>query len=195
MHRITQSGAARWPSSTGVCQVQDERGLIKRAQQNDQEAFAQIYEEHFDKIYRYVFLRVGNQEGAEDLTQQVFLNALQSISAYKWRGAPFASWLFRIARNQVIDYQRKASKMQLTTLEIPITATGPEPEEIVGREMDIERVKDAMSSLTELQQEVVSLRFAGEFSIAESAKLIGKSEGAVKAAQHSALATLRKALS
>ncbi|MDY6912661.1 MAG: sigma-70 family RNA polymerase sigma factor [Chloroflexota bacterium] len=175
--------------------MQDERGLIKRAQQNDQEAFAQIYEEHFDKIYRYVFLRVGNQEGAEDLTQQVFLNALQSISAYKWRGAPFASWLFRIARNQVIDYQRKASKMQLTTLEIPITATGPEPEEIVGREMDIERVKDAMSSLTELQQEVVSLRFAGELSIAESARLMGKSEGAVKAAQHSALATLRKALS
>ena len=100
--------------------MHDEKGLVERARKNDAEAFARIYEEHFDKIYRYVFIRVENQMEAEDLTQQVFLNAMQSISSYKWQGVPLSSWLFRIAHNQVIDYYRKASKMQTTTLDIPI---------------------------------------------------------------------------
>lgn len=175
--------------------MQDERSLIERAQKNDPDAFAQIYEEHFDKIYRYVFLRVRTQMEAEDLTQQVFLNALQSISSYKWKGVPFTSWLFRIAHNQVIDYHRKASKLHMTTLEVPIANTDPDPMDIVEKEMDIDRVKEAMAGLTDLQREVISLRFAGELSTAETAKIMEKKEGAVKALQHSALAALKRALS
>ena len=175
--------------------MQDEKGLIKRAQRNDPEAFAEIYERHFDMIYRYVYLRTGNQMEAEDMTQQVFLKAHQSISSYKWKGAPFSSWLFRIAHNEVIDYHRKGAKVQMTRLEMPVAASNPDPSEIVGHEMDVERVKQAMGSLTELQQEVISLRFAGELSAKEAAKVMGKSEGAIKALQHSALAALRKALS
>lgn len=175
--------------------MQDEKGLIKRAQRNDPGAFAEIYERHFDMIYRYVYLRVGTQMEAEDLTQQVFLKAHQSISSYQWKGAPFSSWLFRIAHNQVIDYHRKGAKVQMTSLEMPVAASNPDPSEIVEHEMDVERVKQAMGSLTELQQEVISLRFAGELSTKEAAKLMGKSEGAIKALQHSALTALRKALS
>jgi len=176
--------------------VQDEKGLIKRAQRNDPGAFAEIYERHFDMIYRYVCLRVGNQMEAEDLTQQVFLKAHQSISSYKWKGAPFSSWLFRIAHNQVIDHHRKEARAPIMPLEeLPVAASNPDPSEVVDLEMDAERVRQAMGSLTDLQQEVISLRFAGELSTKEAAKLMGKSEGAIKALQHSALAALRKALS
>jgi len=195
MHRITQPCSAMWAVTAGVRQVHEEKSLIERAQKNDSEAFAQIYEEHFDKIYRYVFLRVRTQMEAEDLTQQVFLNALQSISSFKWKGAPFTSWLFRIARNQIIDYQRKSSKMQTTTLEMPMAATDPDPVDIVEQEIDIHKVKEAIGALTDLQREVISLRFAGELSTAETARIMGKKEGAVKALQHSALAALRRALS
>lgn len=175
--------------------MQEEKSLIERAQRNDPDAFAQIYEEHFDKIYRYVFLRVRTLGEAEDLTQQVFLNALQSISSYKWKGVPFTSWLFRIAHNQVIDYHRKVSKVKTTSLEVPMLSTDPDPVDIVEKEMDIERVRDAMVGLTDLQREVISLRFAGELTTAETAKVMGKKEGAVKALQHSALAALKRAIS
>lgn len=179
---------------TGGPEVQNEQALIERAKSNDPEAFAAIYEEHFDMIYRYVFLRVGNQMEAEDLTQQVFLNAMKAISSYKWRGAPFSSWLFRIAHNQVIDFHRRAAKAQVTIIEAPIVAANPDPAEVAEREVDIKRIKEAMKELTQLQQEVIAMRFAGELTTAETAKIMGKSEGAVKALQHSALAALRKML-
>jgi len=101
--------------------VQNEEILVRRAQQRDEEAFTQLYEEHFDKIYRYVALKIGDQMEAEDLTQQVFIKALQSISSFKWKGIPFSAWLFRIARNQVVDYVRK-KKRQAT---VPLDESDP----------------------------------------------------------------------
>jgi RNA polymerase sigma-70 factor (ECF subfamily) len=79
--------------------VQDEPSLIRRAQQRDQVALNQLYETHFDRIYRYIVLKIGDRTEAEDMTQQVFLNALQSISSYRSKGLPFSSWLYRIAHN------------------------------------------------------------------------------------------------
>ena len=87
-----------------------EEDLVRRAQNRDQEAFAQLYEEHFDRIYRYLALRIGNEMEAEDLTQQVFLNALQSINSFRWKGVPFSAWLYRIAHNQAVDHLRKKKK-------------------------------------------------------------------------------------
>ncbi|MFC1993702.1 sigma-70 family RNA polymerase sigma factor [Chloroflexota bacterium] len=174
--------------------ARDEKDLVRQAQSGNADAFAEIYEEYFDKVYRYTFYRVANRTEAEDLTQQVFLKAIQSISSFKWRGVPFSAWIFRIARNQVIDYQRKASKMKTSTLDPEITASGSDPASIAERSMDIRWVNNAMTNLSQLQQEALSLRFAGELSTAETAKVMDKSEGAVKALQHSALATLRKIL-
>lgn len=175
--------------------MQDEKNLIERAQKRDPEAFAEIYEQYFDRIYRYMVLRVGSLTEAEDLTQQVFLNALESISSYRWKGAPFAAWLFRIAHNQVIDHYRRFSKVQTTTLEMPVATHDPDPVDMVEQEMDIERIRKAIGCLTDLQQEVISLRFVGELSTAETAKIMGRKEGAVKALQHSALAALKRTLS
>jgi len=174
--------------------VQDEQSLVHRVQQGDREAFAQLYESHFDKIYRYVVLRIGNKTEAEDVTQQVFLKALQSIPSFKWKGIPFSAWLFRIAHNLVVDYLRKEKKVVITPLDESSARSDSNPQLAAEQRLDIEQLISATKRLTKTQREVISLRFAGELSVAESAKVMGKSEGAVKALQHSAIVTLRKVL-
>ena len=173
--------------------MQDEESLVRRAQRHDHEAFAQLYEEHFDKIYRYVTLRIGNEIEAEDMTQQVFLNALQSISSFKWKGIPFSAWLFRIAHNQVVDYFR-SKKHATVPLDESLASNNDNPQLIAEQRLDIEQLLLASKHLTEAQREVISLRFAGELSIAQVAKAMGRSQGAVKALQHSAIVALRQAL-
>lgn len=171
----------------------DEESLVRRAQHRDQEAFAQLYEEHFDKIYRYVTLKIGNETEAEDMTQQVFLNALQSISSFKWKGIPFSAWLFRIAHNQVVDYWR-SKKRTTVPLDESLVSNDNNPQLLTEQKLDIEQLILATKQLTESQRDVISLRFAGELSIAQVAKAMGKSQGAVKALQHSAIVALRKTL-
>ncbi len=173
--------------------MQDEESLVRQAQHHNQEAFAQLYEEHFDKIYRYVTFKIGNETEAEDMTQQVFLNALQSISSFKWKGIPFSAWLFRIAHNQVVDYFRR-KKHTTVPLDESLASSDDNPQLVVERKLDIEQLLLATKELTEAQREVISLRFAGELPIAQVAKAMGKSQGAVKALQHSAIVALRKTL-
>ena len=173
--------------------MQDEKELVERAQHHDQEAFAQLYEEHFDKIYRYVRLKIGNETEAEDMTQQVFLNALQSISSFKWKGVPFSAWLFRIAHNQVVDHLRKKKRTPVPLNE-SLASNDDNPQLVIEKKLDIEQLLLATKQLTEAQREVISLRFTSELSIAQAAKAMGKSQGAVKALQHSAIVALRKTL-
>ena len=175
--------------------MQQEESLVRRAQQRDKEAFAQLYEEHFDKIYRYVVLRIGDKVEAEDMTQQVFVKALRSISSFRWKGIPFSAWLFRIAHNQVVDYLRKKGKQATKPLNDSLALSNSNPQLIAERNLDIEQLLLATKQLTEAQREVISLRFASELSVAQVAKVMGKSQGAVKALQHSAIVALRKALS
>jgi RNA polymerase sigma-70 factor (ECF subfamily) len=175
--------------------VQDEENLVRRAKQHDQEAFSQLYEENFDKIYRYVALKIGDRIEAEDMTQQVFLKALRSISSFKWKGVPFSAWLFRIAHNQVVDYLRKKSKRATAPLDESQVSSDSNPQLMAEQSLDIEQLLLATKKLTKAQQEVISLRFAGELPIAQVAKIMGRSEGAVKALQHSAIVALRKLLS
>jgi RNA polymerase sigma-70 factor (ECF subfamily) len=173
--------------------VQSEESLVRRAQNRDQEAFTQLYEEHFDKIYRYIALRIGNEAEAEDMTQQVFLNALQSISSFRWKGVPFSSWLFRIAHNQAVDYLRR-KKRTAVPLDESVASNDNTPQVIAEQKLDIERLLSATQKLTDAQREVISLRFTSELSIAQVAEIMGKSQGAVKALQHSAIVALRRTL-
>jgi RNA polymerase sigma-70 factor (ECF subfamily) len=175
--------------------LQGEESLVQRAQQRDTEAFARLYEAYFDKIYRYIATRVRNEAEAEDLTQQVFIKMLHSISSFKFQGPPFSSWLYRIAHNQVVDYMRQQNKkatLDIEGLELPDTKDGPE--HLLEKQVDIEEVKKATQKLTPAQQEVIALRFTSELSTAECAKIMEKSEGAIKALQHSAVLALRKAM-
>jgi len=157
-------------------------------------ALTQIYEENFDRIYRYIVLKIGDRTEAEDMTQQVFLNVIKSISSYKFQGMPFSSWLYRIAHNQIVDFLRKKSKRPTVPIDETVTAVGDDPEHVALGVIAIEEVAVAAKRLTASQQEVISLRFAAELSVAEVASVMGKSEGAVKALQHSAIVALRKAL-
>jgi RNA polymerase sigma-70 factor (ECF subfamily) len=175
--------------------VHDEESLIRRAQQHDQVALTRIYEENFDRIYRYIVLKIGDRTEAEDMTQQVFLNMLKSISSYKWQGMPFTSWLYRIAHNQIVDYLRKKSRRATVPIDETIAAAGDDPARAALGRVEIEEVAVAAKKLTMAQQEVISLRFAGELSVAEVARVMGKSEGAIKALQHSAIVALRRVLS
>jgi RNA polymerase sigma-70 factor (ECF subfamily) len=175
--------------------VQDEQSLIRRAQQHDPMALTQIYEENFDRIYRYIVLKIGDRTEAEDMTQQVFLNVLKSISSFKWKGMPFTSWLYRIAHNQVVDYLRKKSKRTTVPLDESMPFIGDSPERAAEQRIEIEGLAVAARKLTSAQREVISLRFAAEMSVAEVAEVMGRSEGAVKALQHSAIVALRKLLS
>ena len=174
--------------------MQDEESLVRRAQQRDQAALNQIYEENFDRIYRYVVLKIGERTEAEDIAQQVFINAIKSISAFKWKGVPFSAWLFRIAHNQVVDYLRKKTKRATVPLNESLAGGDGDPEVLAERNLDIEQLASATKRLTKAQQEVISLRFSGELSVAEVARVMGKREGAVKALQHSAIVSLRKIL-
>jgi RNA polymerase sigma-70 factor (ECF subfamily) len=175
--------------------VQDEQSLVRRAQQNDEEALAQIYEEYFDKIYRYIVLRIGDKIEAEDMTQQVFLKVLKSISSFKWKGVPFSAWLFRIAHNQVVDYLRKKTKRTTVPLnEAIVSSSDLNPQLAIEKKLNIEQLILATKHLTQAQREVISLRFASELPIAEVAKIMRRSPGAVKALQHSAIVALRKTL-
>lgn len=174
--------------------MREEESLIRRAKERDPVALTQIYEDNFDRIYRYIVLKIGDRNEAEDMTQQVFLNAIKAIPGYKSKGMPFSSWLYRIAHNQVVDYFRKKSKRQFVPLDERMESGNEDPEQFAVRKMQVEELSQATKQLTKAQQEVISLRFAGELSIAEVAKMMGKSIGAIKALQHSAIVALRKVM-
>ena len=172
--------------------MQDEQSLVRRAQVQDGEAFAQIYEEYFNKIYRYIALRMGDRTEAEDLTQQVFLKALESLPHFKWRGVPFSAWLFRIAHNQVVDHLRRRNRRPSVPVDEVELISDDNPQDTVEQIQDIEQLMKATKRLTIAQQQVISLRFAGELPVAEVAHIMGRSQGAVKALHHSAIVALRK---
>ena len=175
--------------------MQDERSLVQRAQQCDQEAFGELYERYFDKIYRYIALKIGDKFEAEDMTQQVFLKALKSIASFKWQNVPFSAWLYRIAHNQIVDHLRRHSRRPTGPLEEAVLHAeepGGGPQEAVEIGYDLEQLVSATKKLTAAQREVIALRFSSELPIAEVSRIMGKSEGAVKALQHSAILALRR---
>ncbi len=172
-----------------------EEDVVYRATKGDGEAFTQLYERYFDGIYRYVHLRLGNRAEAEDLTQEVFVKALEAIGRYKQRSLPFASWLFRIAHNQVVDYFRKQGKTEKVPLEDNITLVGTSnPALTAERELEIEELINKVEKLSPAQREVISLRFGAELSVAEAAKVLGKNEGTVKALQYNGVMALKRML-
>lgn len=184
-----------WEISLAKARALSEPDLITRARQGESQAWAEIYEEFFDRIFRFIFFKIGSQEEAEDLSSRVFLKAIESAGSFRWRGVPLSAWLFRIAHNLVIDHHRRAAS-QRRYLE---QATDPDPlpsaEDEALRAVEQEEVRRAVAQLTPAQQEVINLRFGGGLSTAETAQAMKKSLAAVKALQHSALVNLRKIIS
>jgi len=177
--------------------LQDEQNVVHRARQGDPEALTELYDYYFDKVYRYVSIRAKDKIEAEDITQEIFMKIVTSIHSFSWRGIPFSAWLFRIAHNKVIDSMRKKSKQPTVSFfELPVVPVNctDNPHSLVELEFDVEQLRAAIKQLTSAQQEVISLRFFAELSIAEVARLMDKSQGAVKALQHSAMLNLHRIL-
>lgn len=175
--------------------MQEEERLVRCAQAGDQDAFACIYQEYFQRVYRYTRVRLGSSADAEDLTEQVFVNMIQSLPGFKWRGVPFSAWVFRIARNLIIDHLRRAAKNKSISLDERVPGTETDPQDILQQILTREELIVAINKLTQAQREVIALRFVAELSTIETAQAMGKSLVAVKALQHSALAALRKTMS
>ena len=178
----------------GVNLVLIEEQVVQRAVNGDREAFTYIYDLHFDKIYRYIYVKVHSQAEAEDLTQDVFIKAYEAIKSYKFRDLPFTAWLFKIAHNRVIDHVRKSSKEKKAPLEEAGAISSGDPVHMTEQNFEIYELKTALEKLPDAQREVATMRFISELSISEVALALGKSEGTVKAQQFNAVASLRKLL-
>src|SRR6266540_5939402 len=169
------------------------RRLVERGQQGDREALEELYLLHFDRIYSYLHMSVGNRHDAEDLTTQAFLKMLEAIGRFRWQKAPFSAWLFRIAHNLAMDHFRATRRWQPEE-EVPEPEGAEESSaeeaalEAIGRRSMLQLIE----SLSPEQQQVLTLKFVFSFSNGEAATILGKTEGAVKSLQHRALVSLQK---
>ena len=165
----------------------DERSLIEAAQK-DPARFADLYENNFERVYAYIVKRVGSRAESEDLTSEVFHQALANLRRFEWRGIPFAAWLYRIAANLIADrWQRTARELGNPSTEETGQVSPAEIEE-VERRATLFRLVDTLPAD---QQRVVLLRFVEQKSIKEVAREISKTEGAVKQLQFRAITNLR----
>jgi len=170
----------------------DETTLVTRAIARDREAFGALYDRHVVRVYRHIYYMVGNAAEAEDLTAQAFLQAWEAISRYEIRGAPFVSWLLRIAHNLGVSHLRSRRE----GAELPETLVDHSrhgnPEEELQRQLEGERVREAILRLRDEQRQVIMLRFVEDLEYPEVAQIVGKSVAAVRVIQHRALNALRK---
>jgi len=162
----------------------DDELLLVRAARADVAAFAPLYARYQPRVYRYLRLRVHSDEDAADLTQQVFIQALDALPRYRERGLPFAAWLFRIARNAVIDAQRRSRHRAHSPLdglpEALLVSSSDGPEAAILRQERIDRLRELLAELDPEKRELLGLRFAAGLSSREIAPVVGKREQAVK---------------
>jgi RNA polymerase sigma-70 factor (ECF subfamily) len=168
--------------------------LVQQARDGDAGAFGRLFDHYNKPIYRYIASRVNRPSDAEDLTQIVFVKALEALPRYESRGIPFGGWLFRLARNTVIDHVRtRRDHTDLDALaERP--AGGPGPETLAVTNEELATMSLALNTLTDDQREAIALRFFAGLSAREAAEAMGKREGTVRGLQFRAIAALRRQL-
>jgi RNA polymerase sigma-70 factor (ECF subfamily) len=182
------------PSAESKVEQNDEARLVARAVKRDAAAFGILYETHLDRIFRYIFYRVGSNSETEDLTEQVFLKAWEAIDRYEARGVPFVAWLYRLAHNLVIDHYRARR------VTVPLEEVGEAEEpgvnvvDAVEDRLDAEEIRVALRKLSPEHQQLIALRFVEGLSHAQVAQITGKSEGATRVVQYRALQALARAL-
>ncbi|MEV0777839.1 ECF subfamily RNA polymerase sigma factor, BldN family [Streptomyces sp. NPDC050433] len=170
--------------------------LVERAQAGESEAFGRLYDQYSDTVYRYIYYRVGSKATAEDLTSETFLRALRRISTFTWQGRDFGAWLVTIARNLVADHFKSSRfRLEVTTGEmLDANEVERSPEDSVLESLSNAALLEAVRKLNPQQQECVTLRFLQGLSVAETARVMGKNEGAIKTLQYRAVRTLARLL-
>jgi len=179
-----------YTSPVGTAEVRD---LVDRGKRGDRDALEELYLLHFDRVYSYLHMSVGNRHDAEDLTTQTFLKMLESIGRFEWKAVPFSAWLFRIAHNLAIDHFRASKRVQPEE-EVPEPLGAEEASAEFHALHSIGRASmlDLIAGLSPEQRQVLTLKFVFNFANGDVAQILGKSEGAVKSLQHRALASLQK---
>jgi RNA polymerase sigma-70 factor (ECF subfamily) len=176
--------------------MEESRRLVERAQEGDREALEELYLRHFDRIYSYLHMSVGNRHDAEDLTTQTFLKMLESIKRFKWQSTPFSAWLFRIAHNLAMDHFRSSRRWQPEEdVPEPTDETEPSAEVMALQAIGRQSMLDLIDGLSHEQQQVLTLKFVFNLPNADVATILGKTEGAIKSLQHRALVSLQKQIS
>jgi RNA polymerase sigma-70 factor (ECF subfamily) len=169
------------------------RRLVERAQQGDREALEELYLLHFDRIYSYLHMSVGNRHDAEDLTTQTFLKMLEAIGKFRFQAAPFSAWLFRIAHNLAMDHFRASRRWQPEEdVPEPHGSEQLSAEEEALHSIGRKSMLELIDGLSHEQQQVLTLKFVFNFANGEVATILGKTEGAIKSLQHRALVSLQK---
>ena len=168
--------------------------LVTEAQDGDPWAFGMIFDHYHEAIHRFIASRVNRPSDAEDLTQHVFVKALEALPRYESRGIPFGGWLFRLARNAVIDHARtRHDHADLDTI-VDRAHGDAGPEEMAAVRQELDAVAAALASLTDEQRETIELRFFAGLTAREAAEAMGKQEGTVRGLQFRAIAALRRQL-
>ena len=172
--------------------VADEAALVARAKALDDGAWETLFNDHYHQLRTYLRYRVGDPATAEDLASQAFLEAVAGIGRYEYRGVPFRAWLFRIGRNLSNDHVRRERNRPSPAF---TTQAAPSPTRVVEHELEVQQLNAALVHVTDEQRQVLVLRFLLELSTAETARVMAKSQGAIKTLQYRALAAARRALS
>jgi RNA polymerase sigma-70 factor (ECF subfamily) len=198
-HGDAGGSAARAGFEPGEAPQDFERisALVELAQRGDAEAFGMIYERYVDVVYRYVYVRVGGKQLAEDITSETFLRALRRMDSFSWQGRDIAAWFITIARNLITDNAKSARfRMEVSTADMldadPRVEAAPD-NEVLDR-LRNQRLLEAVKGLKPEQAECVVLRFLQGLTLAETAKVLGKSEGAIKQLQLRAVRALHREL-
>ncbi len=161
----------------------------------DADSLADLFEQYYDRIARYIASRTGDRDLAEDMAGDVFVRAVESFSSYQERGLPIQAWLFRIAHNLVIDHYRRSSRRQTVAIDDAMELAGDaDPTAEVELRLSMERVGEMLVRLNPAQQEVISLRFMGGLSAEEAGAVMGRTAGAIRELQRTALKALRALL-
>ncbi|WAX78683.1 ECF subfamily RNA polymerase sigma factor, BldN family [Streptomyces sp. KMM 9044] len=170
--------------------------LVERAQAGEADAFGRLYDQYSDTVYRFIYHRVGGKTTAEDLTSETFLRALRRIGTFTWQGRDFGAWLVTIARNLVADHFKSSRfRLEVTTGEmLDANEVARSPEDSVLEYLSNTALLDAVRRLNPQQRECVTLRFLQGLSVAETARVMGKNEGAIKTLQYRAVRTLARLL-
>lgn len=171
----------------------EEEILINKSR-TDPDAFGLLYERYVDKIFNYVYFRVGSTDDAQDLTAKVFFKALKSISSYRHMGLPFSAWLYRIAHNLVANYHRDRSKMveiSIENLTITDTSKASAPEVQLSKQQDNAYLLKLINDLSPQKKELIILKFVQRLSNEEIGQIFGKTEGAIKSLYHRTLLELK----
>ncbi len=172
-----------------------EAEMDKTEERRQNEArLADLYNEYYDKIARYAFVRIRNRTEAEDIASEVFLKALHSLESYKQQGVPMQAWLFRIAHNLVVDHFRKMAKKKTIPIDSVQIESVLDPVRTAEMNIELARVNKAMEQLTPAQREVIRLRFFGGFTSKEVGQILNKGDGAIREMQRAATQSLRNLL-